>query len=129
MYEVFCKGEDSKVRKNVELVPFLKYLVKLNKNLEEVVGSQEGIADEMNNFHSNEKRSMRNAKKENQALIKQHFNKILKDKDMAIMSLKAAVTKLGQESQQKEKIFLQELEQFKMAATTDVDEAKYLLEQ
>ena len=67
----------------------------MKNNLEEVISSQDVISEELRSEHKAEKRQIANIKKETQALIKQHYTKLIKDKDMAIKSLKSAVSQLS----------------------------------
>jgi ribosomal protein L22 len=70
LYEVFCRTEGQEAKKNPELVPFVKYMVKLTKGIEDVLANSELINQDGVAACLKEKKSVKNLRKDVQALIK-----------------------------------------------------------
>jgi hypothetical protein len=85
MYEVFCRGgEREEPKKNPELVPFVKYMVKLTKGIEDVLANSELMNEEGAAACLKEKKSVKSLRKDVQALIKQHYQRVLADKETSV---------------------------------------------
>jgi len=101
MYEVFCKSHDgtTQSKRNQDMLPFLKHMVKQTKGLEEsLTDSKYREVDEA----QNERKSLHKLRKEMKELVKHHYSKLMSDKDKAIHSLNTSVARLQADLQQRE---------------------------
>ena len=101
MYEVFCKTHDATphAKRNQDMLPFLKHMVKQTKHLEENL-TQAEYAD--HEGAQNDRKSFSKLRKELKDLVKHHYSKHMQDKDKAIHSLNATVARLQADLQQRE---------------------------
>ena len=69
------------------MFPFIKYMVKLTKSIEDVLGNSELMNSETKTTSHKDKRTIRNIRRDVQSQIKQHYSKVFSDKDNHIASL------------------------------------------